>query len=834
MQTPAHAQAESLRKQSLPATPQPARADQRADMSGLQALSATMQTSQLQQNLQARQAMMDAGVAQRVVRYERQGRDRVQTAYLQLREHAALMEVKPLSLDQVRTGLEQIESSVIDYGVYDLADQDHLTQMYFDISKRLTGEKKARRKTKKVSELEQDARKDQANKHTPTETLAAENSELEGKVLYDTAYLGAGASVAYAIVSQGAAFDRADDIVIGKTQPWAGKRGPGVVAHPEHMISPIRHFLGLEATDDEWLNRANFSDLIRQVLDRVKMGVVDANVESVEKTDYGYLITAGGVEYHARKVISGIGVGDHTPPQGVAAGRIAASDSEVGAKRIMSMDVFTQVAHRLKPGAEGIELDEDASTPEQRGDITVVLSGANGGIDVAFDALNRGYKVQWIVGNGGAKFLKGFPNYAAYLPYLRALHSNNQLGKIDLQPEQFEAEEARVQQELPSLYEGQTDPMFENVAARFEDKGFAGVYFGRMESVEEVDNGIKASVAGTADPVTGDLLVYAQGQGNGNFELFQNHELQPELDVNRRFSESGKTVLGLTSKDGSLKIIGAMAYRMGNTIDVKPADMQLANAQLDDVCSRRWLDRQVKRNLRKAQQSYAKLIPLVEDAQQKAAVLANLRKAKAAKEEITKADSASRSATALREKALQKFNDLVVPIEAQFEQMRRQPGLARRKRSALNSAQNALYNAMLKTGTLAAAMRPVIDSLPADVLLNDQLTPSRSQIEATHNFVPFNTGQTANFVTDDRTVIATHISARYPVLADADPRFVEAIAAAIVGGRKKKNAGVIVSGKYRMTVPDFTAEPPNGKRYQAYWPARLAEVESSLNKQLQK
>lgn len=830
MQTPAHAQVESSRKQSLPETPQPARADLRAEMSGLKALSATMRTSQLQANLQARQAMMNAGMAQRLVRYERQGRDRVQTAHLQLQEHAALMEVKPLSLDEVRTGLAQIEGSAIDYGVYDLADPDHLTQIYFDISKRLIGEKKARRKTKKVSELEQDAREDQASKHPSTETLAALHSELKGKLLYDTAYLGAGASVAYAIVSQGAAFDRADDIVIGKTQPWAGKRGPGVVAHPEHMITPIRHFLGLDATDDEWLNRANFSGLIKQVLDRVKMGLVDANVESVEKTDYGYVITAGGVAYHARKVISGIGVGDHTPPQGVDRARIAASDNEVGAKRIMSMDVFTQVAHRLKPGPHGIELSDDDSSAEQKSGITVVLSGANGGIDVAFDALNRGYKVHWIVGNGGAKFLKGFPNYAAYLPYLRALEKNGQLDKIGLKPEQFKAEENRVQQELPGLYAGQRDPMFDDVAKRFEGKGFAGVYFGRMESVKEVGDGVEASVA-DAGTVSGDLLVYAQGQGNGNFDLFKGHDLQPELDVNRRFSESGKTVLGLTSKDGSLKVIGAMAYRMGNTLDAKPADMRVANAQLDEVCGRRWLDREVKRNLRRAQASYARLIPLVEDAQQKADTLATKRKAK---EDIADAEKASRNATATREKALQEFKDRVAPIEARFEQLRRQPGLARRKRSALNSAQNVLYNAMLKTGTLAAAMRPVIDSLPADVLLNDQLTPSRSQIEATHNFVPFNIGQTANFVTDDRTVIATHISARYPVLADADPHFVEAIAAAIVAGRKKKNAGAIVAGKCRMAVPGFTAEPPNGKRYQAYWFAQLNEVEGKLKGQLKK
>lgn len=841
MHTPARTSSESSRQPSLSGTAQTARTDQRADMNDLKTLSATMGTSQLQQDLQARQALMDAGTVQRVARYEHAGGDRIATVYQKLLEHAETEGITKLSLDNVRGALEEIEGSPIDYGAYDLSDEFHLAQLYFDIDKRLAGNNKARESTKTIAKQEEEAVALHNKQHKPLETLVEESPELEGHTLYDTAYLGAGASVAYAIVSQGAQFDRADDVVIGDLQPWAGARGPGVVAHPEHMISPIRHFLGKDAIDDEWLNRDNFSKLIAEVLGRVKMGVVPHKVLSIAKKDYGYLITAAdGKEYRSRKVISGIGVGEHRIPDGVKdANRVAQSDAEVGTRRvahsgadlgvlkIMNMDVFTKIAHRLrksKPhGILEVAPIGTAVTTEERAAITIVLSGANGGIDVAFDALNRGFKVQWIVGNGGATFLAGFPNYAAYLPYLRALERTNELGKINVGD--FGVEVDRVQKLLPSLYKDQDKNIFGNVIKTFEDARFEGVHFGRMGAVTETSDGVSAAID-RKPAVAGDLLVFAQGQGDGNFELFKNlPPLVPERDHNHRFTEGGNAVLGLSSEDGSLKVIGAMAYRMAATLDVRHVKMLEILGALD-VEMLAILQQGIPHGaFLAAYQRYGELALAVAKAQSEAKTLKEKEEAKAPQKELDTASLISRDATAARNRALTAFEKAMLPVNEQFAVQRRAV-LAPEKRTFVNHLQDLFADAVANSGSVGAAMRPVIDSLPKDVLLNDQLTPSRSQVEATSDYVPFNIGKKSDFITDDRTAVAIHISTRYPALSDFKPPVVEELAACIVNGRKAKVTGDVGPALHRITPPDFTPEPPNGRRYQEYWEAKLAGLEN--------
>jgi hypothetical protein len=73
--------------------------------------------------------------------------------------------------------------------------------------------------------------------------------------------------------------------------------------------------------------------------------------------------------------------------------------------------------------------------------------------------------------------------------------------------------------------------------------------------------------------------------------------------------------------------------------------------------------------------------------------------------------------------------------------------------------------------TALAHTEAVVDSLPRNVAVNDQLTPIRSQVEANEAFVPDyvtddGTGD-VNFATDSNTVIAIYIAINYPNLSDA-------------------------------------------------------------------
>jgi hypothetical protein len=70
----------------------------------------------------------------------------------------------------------------------------------------------------------------------------------------------------------------------------------------------------------------------------------------------------------------------------------------------------------------------------------------------------------------------------------------------------------------------------------------------------------------------------------------------------------------------------------------------------------------------------------------------------------------------------------------------------------------------------APHIKAVISTLPQNVLLNDQLTPSRSTVEASQDFMPTNVGDEVNLITSDQTVIAAYIATGYgnipPTLAD--------------------------------------------------------------------
>jgi hypothetical protein len=695
----------------------------------------------------------------------------------------------PLTNTEFIYGLSGLTLSPLDYGVIDLEDDQHLMLLYRYIRKQARPLARDGDPENRIQDQEQTALEEQLD-----QKALLEGRTREGKPSYRVALLGAGASIAYYVATQ--RFEPGEAVIIGTPQPWGGQRGPGVVAHPAHMITPMLDYLGEADTaiDDVWLDRAEFSKLVERVLNRAGIPRIRGKVTGVDREEdagrfYKITVEDRDLPIYAQEVVSGIGVGEHIPPNGpdgkrVAPEKIARHGDEVGpARRIMDMDVFTQVAGRLVKTDQGVEVGEGGNPAE----ITVVLSGPNGGIDVAFDALLRGYKVKWIVGTNGPRFLPGFPNYAAYLAYLRSLRED-QLGTAKIKDRGKAQEEANAT--LEGLYDVQDQKIFGKAMQRFDKEGahFEEVIFGRAGAVEETDKGVKVKVV-EKDEVYGDIMVYAQGQGPGNFALFEKFldDLVPEKDVDRRFTDKGDTTIGLRSRDNTLKIVGATAFRLAPQVPEPPEDTQ-----------------------EKMRARYNALFGALKGA--RGAGFGNgdlvlgdvwLKYYQLMKATYPSLDEVNPEPIP----QLQKFAAAYRAYLAYSAELRTK-GPTEEQKEALNAFDKALG---APQPGIEGKMTPVIATLPANVQFNDQLTPSRSQIVASTGFLPYDIGRRANFVTDDRTALAAHISARYGKLADK-PGEVERVVNAIITSRRKLEGGP------RLPVP------PHGKKFQQYWEGELDKL----------
>jgi hypothetical protein len=645
--------------------------------------------------------------------------------------------LEPFTDTEFIYGLSGLTVSPLDYGVIDLSDEQHLLLLYHQIKKQampLEAEENRLVKNKPEKEKIEDQEKEastQANKWTETK------KRNKGKPTYKVALVGAGASIAYYIATMGRNLDTEDVVIIGPEQPWGGKRGPGVVAHPENMITPMLEFLGKTAIDDRWLERKEFSRLINEVLINSGFERIFHEVTDLDKEDGFYTIKIKDqVEpIYAQNVVAGAGVGGHSVPKGLDVGDTAQSSKEVSsAKRIMDMDVFTQVAPYLAKTEKGLEVAEDEEGDKSK--ITVVLSGGNGGIDVAFDALSKGYKVHWIVGSGSPKFLPGFFNYAAYLPYLRTLKKTDQLKRAGIEDADQQME--NTENILPNLYKDQED-MFDGLLETFLDKKteFAGVHFGYLTSAKQTVDGVEAETE--KGKIQGDVLVYAQGQDNKTFELFDKfiEDLTPDMDVSGRFSDKQDATLGLKSKDDTLKIIGATAFRLAP--QVVPAREQFE---------------EYDGNLTKARQAIGRVY---DSDKLKYSPFSTVWRAY---RNLKEASHPHGGESSNPQGPLKDFATAC----AEYDKYRKTlKDLSLQQDDAVKLFDTALRQCRNQSQGL---MQPVVATLPDNVLINDQLTPTRSQIVASNEFLPYDIGQKVSFLTADRTEIATHISAHYPKLAD--------------------------------------------------------------------
>jgi hypothetical protein len=641
-----------------------------------------------------------------------------------------------------------------------------------------------------------------------------------------TAYIGAGAAIAYEVATRSPNEDPAQAIIIGSFQPWDGKRGPGVVNHPNHMISPMLQFIGDPAgVNGKWLDRGDFSGLIAEVFTRSLIPRWVRNVTAISRKPDGFyeIVVENTPEpVYAKNVVFGAGAGGHKAPEGVTPATV---EGNIASTPIMDMDLWTSVADKLIKGEDGKVKIGDPK--EHKGRLTMVLSGPNAGIDVAFEALTRGYEVIWIIGSKAPPFLPGFTNYAAYGAYLRAVRGTPDEARATekMKAKTIDDEIVRVDKEIAELYKNQDKRLQEAQGRLAKDAAFKQVIFGYLGAVKQTDTGVEAAIKPLTgekapDPVKGDLLVYAQGQDSAPFELLKAFakDLLPQDDPAAAFGTSSPAAVGLQSPDGSLRVVGASAFRLGLQMTTDPrvvgamaVEMRAALDALEKALAqveKPPVDLKLLGNVADALQAEATQLTQEKGPDPLGKPDRDVRPSKGLREAFTKiaATYASHRST---------IPDPELPPEAGRALWRFDAALAAAGRQSASEQ-----------------LESVIQSLPHNVLANDQLTPSRSEAVAAHAFLPHDAARHVSFATGDRNALATYLVAKYPKLADRasapaenlaldapaqPPWTVARVVSAIVASRRRPDRAADLDKLHADVRAAPSAVPPHDAEFQAYW-----------------
>ncbi|HWC27703.1 MAG TPA: hypothetical protein VG474_14030, partial [Solirubrobacteraceae bacterium] len=306
------------------------------------------------------QAVGRRALLQRVVSYR--GRPEIKKRMQAIRAFEERQKLKPLTETELIYGMAGVCVSPLDYGTIDIEDEQHLLLLYHHLGKqamalRLDDERTVTRKDASIAPEEMRIEEQEQEARDLRERDLADWREMvehapSGATCVRQAFLGAGASIAYHIATMSPNIDPQESVIIGPTQPWREDRGPGVLGHADHMVTPMLRFLGDTSPNSRWLDRAAFSDLVDAVLRESLIRRIRKPVTQVErKPEHGglYCITVAGAEpIYAQKIVSGIGVGGHSRPPGLGKDMFATRADEIGyERRVMDMDLFTRVADRL-------------------------------------------------------------------------------------------------------------------------------------------------------------------------------------------------------------------------------------------------------------------------------------------------------------------------------------------------------------------------------------------------------------------------------------------------------------------------------------------------------
>ena len=632
--------------------------------------------------------------------------------------------------------LKSLLRSPIEYGEINLDNPVHLVHFFRDAGRYLMKNYTDQEKEDKKLRQEQDdqrslwqSRKDSLKKDLKG-TLPA--YILEERI-YKTALLGTGASIADYAAVQGRALDPSATVILGKTQPWDPaktnplSRGIEFVNHPPHMTSPLRKDTQLPKDKrgrDETFegNAQKLTDDIRQVLKRFPHQI-DATITKVKKKDNWYSIETDKGTYYAETVISGLGIGSHLVPKNNLAAQITSeADKAQEKERVMDLDTFQR---KLKDPRSNVR------RAHRRGGCFIGVAGPNAGVDAIYEATELGMYVEWVV-SGGPAIAPGMGNTV------------KRKGLVDLYFDYLDGWTISGEEVTLSLSGKWKTPKQQEDA----EKSFLAKNPGwRISPKKEV------SV---------DYLVYAQGPDTAKiwniFDETATQDLQLNYDKYARFG----------------------AQRQSDEADA--VSLKYSDRNIDDDV-RNW----VKSVLGKDHpQIFGTTITLMGRAKGILKLPTMTFEPIALQEDVAIGlGSESGSLQIIGGSAIRILNYLDSTINQrknipkEIQEIQNRPAQTEKDLKKVKELQDKLEEIKpikvpkeLTSGKTSAEMTKVMTTLSAPTLLmNDQLTPIRSQMEAQGNFMPGYIGTNeSNLVTDDQQMIAAQIGSYYanipPALAN--------------------------------------------------------------------
>jgi hypothetical protein len=636
--------------------------------------------------------------------------------------------------------LSRLAYDAEDYGEFDLDNNQHLRMLFYEIKKHL-GSSKA-----KVDPTEESTKQNEQAKKKKEEQQKYFAKSPNPDLTFETVFLGAGAATAYYLTTMGRGVDPYKTLVIGPTQPWAEERGPGVINHPMHMITALREAVGLG--EEALASREEFSVMVENVINKHVIHRWTDKITNVAKISNSgemfYRITIeSGVKCYARKVVAGLGIGPHITPKGQD--KLEDDESQSHA---MNMDEFQRSAGAiLKKG------------PAPRQDkITVVISGGNAAIDAVMTSIKCGFEIIWVTGSGRPALLPGTDNEIVETEYDKTI--------------------------------GNSPEKISQVIKKYAQNAVTN---------PNADKGEKPIIVNTDEgKIPADYFVYAMGPDIEKVKaVFDKgsvlNNLVPTYDKNRQFGGEGlSTVVGLEvenqSEDDktSLEIIGGSAFRMAGDVkyDYMIRQWRLVTATVTDMAA-------LTGSFQGASESsgpnetHSKIIAGMEEAYKSASAYRFKTLG-----EVIQIKNATRSDEVPTVTAVPDFSNAVAKIKSQVDQkdlkvlckkflsnVRLMESFGKMLTDYATSVKEYLLKAEKAKREkqrfrdpdprmAGAHMSGVIESLPLNVAVNDQLTPTRSQIEASQSFVPSYVSEDVNFATDSATVLQIYVSVNFPDLED--------------------------------------------------------------------
>jgi hypothetical protein len=648
-----------------------------------------------------------------------------------------------LGVEKVAEGLKRLSSSATPYGTFDLVSDDVLLLLFFELRKHVEQPRTAPDPGDELTVEEAEGRATSAFE-------AYSRCSPDPEATYEVAFLGAGAATAYYMTSAPNPSPRARTVVVGPRQPWGGERGPGVINHPMHMISPRRDAVGLG--DESLAPREQFSGEVEKVLATYAGQRLEAKVTKVEKVAnsdrqfYKLTLDSSAVLY-ARRVVAGLGIGPHVRTGLNDAGTSGLQDplvcGEPETARALDLDEFQRRAESIRA----------------QGRATVVISGPNAGIDAVMTSLRLGFDIVWVLGaTGKPGLLPGTDNEIVELEYKRRVG--------DSSPAIRKYVQGRAQGAVRAPKSGEGKPAGKPILVKVNEQ----------------------------PDIPADYFVMAAGPDVQKIvDVFDRDtvraHLVPTYDRNRQFndprSEGLPTVVGIhadnedPADETALEIIGGSAYRMA----ISP-DLRLSYDYLD----REWSE--VSRSVSQMAALEGRFTgmsshepaphPEIVEAMGELYRLASAYRFGA----LGVARRIQRAQSTEGLPALPPLPDFApaakVLTGVELDKRRQQVvrgflGMVRaieRYARMLALYRQRVEDFFAKKGRdpriAGESMKGVIGSLPLNIAMNDQLTPTRSQIEATYAFVPSYVAKDVNFATDGASVLQIYIATNFPDLEDSE------------------------------------------------------------------